>query len=327
MDQSPGKMFVAGETMDRIRAAALAISETDSTILITGESGTGKELLARYIHANGRRSKRPFIAVNCAAIPGELVESELFGYQPGTFTGASRTGRKGKVESADKGVLFLDEIGDMPFEAQTKILRIIQEKQVERLGGSESKEVDVRIIAATNQNIERKVHENRFRLDLYYRLNVIPLAIPPLRERRDEIEPMADYFINIYNGRFDKKVSGIADEVKAFFQNYPWPGNIRELRNFIEYAMNFLAEGAITLDCLPQPFFAPQPIGFDISGAKSLKLAEWETALILEALRRNEHRREKVKRAAGELGIDYTTLYRKIKLYQLEEDEKSEKNG
>ncbi len=203
---------------------------SDVTVLITGESGTGKELVARAIHYNSRRLGKPFIALNCAAIPRELLESELFGHEKGAFTGASER-RLGKFEQAQGGTLFLDEIGDMPLELQAKLLRVLQEKEITRTGGNTTIPVDVRIVAATNQDITRKIADNEFREDLYYRLNVVPIQLPPLRERRDDIPLLANFFISRANSELGIQINGCTDEALRLLSNYDWPGNVRQMEN------------------------------------------------------------------------------------------------
>ncbi len=208
------------------------VATSDITVLITGESGTGKELIARAIHNNSKRAQQPFVAFNCAAIPHDLLESELFGFEKGAFTGATER-KTGKFEQADHGTIFLDEIGDMSLDLQTKILRVLQEKEITRTGGNQSIPVDVRIIAATNRNLEQCVADNTFREDLYYRLNVLPLALPPLRERRDDIPPLVEYFIGRANSEFSSRITHCSNDAMRLLQHHHWPGNIRELENTI----------------------------------------------------------------------------------------------
>ena len=209
------------------------VAPTDSTVLIQGETGTGKELIARAVHNLSARCGRPFIKLNCAAIPFDLLESELFGHERGAFTGAIAQ-KIGRFELADKGTLFLDEIGDLPLELQPKLLRALQEKQFERLGGNQTVQIDVRVIAATNQDLGQMVRERRFRADLYYRLNVFPMTLPPLRERRDDIELLTEYFVRKFAGEQGKVVATIPRDVMTALEHYDWPGNIRELQNIIE---------------------------------------------------------------------------------------------
>src|SRR3984893_11114074 len=210
-----------------------AVSRVDCAVLIRGETGTGKEVVARAIHDGSARRQQRFVAINCAAIPASLIESELFGHERGAFTGALAQ-RIGRFQSADGGTLFLDEIGELPIELQPKLLRVIQEQEFERLGSSQTTRVDVRIIAATNQNLEQMVAERRFRMDLYYRLNVFPIWLPPLRERASDIPLLIDHFLRTIGGRYGKSIDHVSDDVMAAIMRHEWPGNIRELQNFIE---------------------------------------------------------------------------------------------
>jgi Nif-specific regulatory protein len=212
------------------------VAASATTVLLIGENGTGKELIARYIHRLSSRKESPFISVNCAAIPNTLLESELFGYEKGAFTGATSQ-RKGRFELANKGTIFLDEIGDLPLETQSKLLRVLQEREFERLGGTKTIKIDVRIIAATNQNLEEKIDHKLFREDLFYRLNVFPIRIPPLRERKEDIPLLAHHFLSIYAREMNKNVTRISTDVMDRLLNYPWPGNVRELQNVLERAV------------------------------------------------------------------------------------------
>jgi transcriptional regulator with PAS, ATPase and Fis domain len=223
------------------------IAVSDFTVLISGESGTGKELLAQSIHNASNRSQYPFVAINCAAVPESLLESELFGYESGSFTGALKEGKSGLFEQANKGTIFLDEVGDMPLSLQARMLRVIQERQVTRIGSSKVINIDIRIIAATNGNLADACRCGKFREDLYYRLNVLPLVVPPLRDRREDILPLLDYFLDNYHA---KKVK-ISPEVKDILLGYRWAGNVRELQNVAAY-LAFVVDGQVTLDTLPQ---------------------------------------------------------------------------
>ncbi len=236
---------------------AARVAPSNTTVLLQGENGTGKELVARYIH---RLSKRPgpFIAVSCAALPTTLLESELFGYEKGAFTGATST-RKGRFELAHKGTIFLDEIGDIALETQIKLLRVLQEREFERLGGTKTVKVDVRIIAATNQNLQDKIKENEFREDLYYRLNVFPISIPALRYRKDDIPVLARHFLELYSREMNKPIKGINKEAMEKLIEYSWPGNVRELQNVIERAVVLATTDKIGLDCLMLPQPGPEP--------------------------------------------------------------------
>ncbi len=246
-DIETDEFIVSSPTMKKIVELAAKVAKTDATVLLIGESGTGKEVLARFIHRNSPRSNGSFVAVNCAAIPSNLLESEMFGYEKGAFSGAIKS-HPGKFEQADKGTLLLDEISEMPLELQAKLLRVLQEKVIDRIGATKPKEVDVRIICTTNRNIEEDVKEGKFREDLYYRISVFPIRIPPLRERRDEIEKLAYHFLNKFSKQFGKSITNFENGVLELLENYPWPGNIRELQNVIERAV-VLAEGStITKD-------------------------------------------------------------------------------
>lgn len=237
--------------MQRIYQLIEKVAPTDTTVLITGDSGTGKELVAQALHDFSPRKDKPFIKINCAAIPGTLMESELFGYEKGAFTGAA-TSKPGRFELADKGTLFLDEIGEMTMEMQVKLLRVLQEKTFERVGGIRSMSVDVRLIAATNRDLELMVKEERFRGDLFYRLNVVPVHLPPLRERPDDIPKLARFFVNKFSERLKKLEPSISPEALELLLQFPWPGNIRQLENVIERLMVIHDEGIILPDHLPE---------------------------------------------------------------------------
>jgi len=300
------------------------VIHSDVTVLIQGESGTGKELLARAIHYNGPRREYPFVAVNCAAIPETLLESELFGHEKGAFTGAVSR-RIGKFEQAHMGTLFLDEIGEMSPATQVKILRVLQEKKFERIGGTRPIEVDVRIISATNKNLEDEVKKGRFRKDLYYRISVYPICIPPLRERREDIPALAVHFLNKFNKKLNKKIRKISHEALKYLMDYDWPGNVRELENVLERSM---------LNCNGDTLFAEHlPITI-ITGAeqdsKERSILDFRRAL---SLTRDIPRWEEVEKeicqlalrlsnknishAAQKLGIGRTTFYRKMKKYNI----------
>ena len=226
------------ESITAVKKNALKAAESTSTILITGESGTGKEMFARAIHFHSSRGDRPFITINCAAIPEELLESELFGYEEGAFTGAKKGGKLGMFERANKGTIFLDEIGDMSIHLQAKLLRVLQEKEIQKVGGKSGIKVDVRIISATNKNLPELVENGMFREDLYYRLNVLPLALPSLRERKGDIPLLVNYMVKMYSKKLGKNITGVSDEVMEMLEEYTWPGNIRELQNVIEFCIN-----------------------------------------------------------------------------------------
>ena len=305
-----GNIVCSNERIAKLKTQALQVARSNSTVLITGESGTGKELFAHSIHNASNRRKEPFIKVNCSAIPGELAESELFGYEDGAFTGARKQGKPGKFELAVGGTIFLDEIGDMPFMLQSKLLRVIQEKEVERVGDIKTRKIDVRIIAATNKDLKRLVAEGKFREDLYFRLNVIDLKIPPLRERKLDIPVLADTFIRKYNNSFTKRVDGITDAALEVLVHYNWPGNIRELENVIERMLNYVECGLIDLQDLPEEIRQTEKIS-GITGQRLIgqSLANIEQEAIQIALAQAQGNKSK---AARLLGISRSKLYEKL---------------
>lgn len=295
------------------------IARSTSTVLITGESGTGKELVATAIWKASDRRENRFIAINCGAIPEPLLESELFGYVKGAFTGADPNGRMGKFELANRGVIFLDEIGDMPLYLQVKLLRVIQERKIIRIGSNQVIPIDVRIIAATNKDLKEMMANNKFREDLYYRLNVIPLKIAPLRERREDIKDLVYYFANRYASLFDKNLFKISEETMDRLYEYPWYGNIRELENTVEFMINMMEEdGVLDTRTLPANILEPQTeAGTVIQNNTELQeavipLKELERSEILKALRLCGNDTEGKKQAAKKLGIGLATLYRKV---------------
>lgn len=298
----------------QLKGRLTKIADSNSTVLITGESGTGKEVVARAIHAVGNRSERPFIAINCAAIPDTLLESELFGYVKGAFTGADPRGKIGKFELANRGIIFLDEIGDMPLYLQAKLLRVLQERKLVRIGSNQLLSLDVRVIAATNKDLKELIKEKKFREDLYYRLNVIPLEVPPLRKRVEDIKPLINSMVEKYGGLFNKKVQGIDREALAVLSQYPWPGNIRELENTIEFMINMADDNSkLTKDTLPRNLFEnleDQPEKERVKEYKSLRQVEHEH--ILQVLRQFEDTTQGKMAAARQLGIGIATLYRKL---------------
>jgi len=295
---------------------ALQSALTDSPVLITGESGTGKEMFAHSIHRASKRRDRPFVSVNCSSIPKELVESELFGYEPGTFTGALRKGKIGKFELAETGTIFLDEIGDMPLNMQVKLMRVLQEKEIEKLGGKPRK-IDFRLIAATNRNLEKMMEENTFRNDLYYRLNVVNIRLPPLRVMKEDLSMLVKHFIKEIRQVMPKEVRSISDEAMEIIMRHSWPGNIRELRNMLEGAMIRCRGTRIEAAHLPPGLDKPPCVRLaeTISG-DSLReqLDKAEKAIIKDALERAGENRSK---ASKMLGIHRTGLYQKMKKYGL----------
>lgn len=307
------------------------VADTPSTVLITGESGTGKELIASALHGASSRRDKPFIKINCAAIPHNLLESELFGYERGAFTGAV-TSKPGRFELADGGSLFLDEIGEIPVEMQVKLLRALQEGEFERVGGIKTTRVDVRLIAATNRDLQAEIEAGRFRKDLYYRLAVVPISLPALRERRSDIPMLAAHFVEKYNRKLNKRIEGIADDAMALLQAYPWPGNIRELENLIERVLLFADGPSITAKDLPDPVRQGAGVHSVGSAAPSasvetpttgeaglkdivrMKAAELEKDLITKAL---EETSGNVTRAAKKLQISRKSLQTKMKEFGL----------
>ena len=299
--------------MKTVKSRAFHVASGNSTILLTGESGTGKDLLARSIHRESPRRDEPFVSVNCAAIPEMLLESELFGYEKGAFTGASREGKLGKFQLADGGTLFLDEIGDMPLHLQVKLLSCIQNRQVDPIGASHPVDVDVRIIAATNKDLEALVRANQFREDLYFRLNVIPISIPPLRERREDISVLTDNIIKKFDGIMGRHIDSVSPEAMEKLLSYPWPGNVRELENAIEYAMNMEESDTITLRSLPEKLLRGRSPKSSAGGTLRERMDDAERDIIAESLARNGTSLAGKRRAADELGISESTLYRRIR--------------
>ncbi len=290
------------------------VAPTDATVLITGESGTGKEIIANVIHLNSKRAKNPLVKVHCAALPETLLESELFGHEKGAFTGAVAR-KKGRFELADSGTIFLDEIGEISPNVQVKLLRVLQEHEFERVGGEESIKVDIRVIAATNRNLKQLVEEGKFREDLYYRLNIINIHIPPLRERKEDIPLLINYFLNYYNKKYNKNIEGIREEALIAFQNYKWPGNVRELQNLMENLVILCNSKYITKDILP-----PHIINADFTHEKTNEITiqigkpfeEIEKEIILATLNYTNWNKSK---AAKILNIGRKTLLRKLEEY------------
>lgn len=304
-------LIAKDEKMANILILANRMSKVDSTVLITGESGVGKDVVARYIHSNGSRKKGPFVAINCGALPEHLIESELFGYENGAFTGAKKTGKAGLIEVAEGGTLFLDEVGDLPLNVQVRLLRCIQNKTITRLGGTREISVNVRLISATNKDLKKLVEDNMFREDLYYRLCVVPIHIPPLRERLGDIQPLADYYIDYYNKQYGyhKKLS---ESAYRTMYAYNWPGNIRELKNLIERVVVTTETDLIMADNLP--IFNETLITSNIDKpVRSLKeqVERFEYDQILLAYEKFKN----VRVAASYLGMSEPTYVRKRKDY------------
>lgn len=294
---------------DKIRKTA----HSDVSVLLRGESGTGKELFAHSIHHLSERSTKPFVKVNCAAIPEHLIEAELFGYQEGAFTGAKKGGKPGKFQLAHGGTLFLDEIGDMPIQAQVKILRALQEGEVEAVGANYPQEVDIRIVAATNQSLEAMIQEQRFREDLFYRINVVQMDIPPLRERKGDIKILSKYLLEKVNKRTGKRVKELSPVVKALFQKYRWPGNVRELENVIESAVHMTDSETITIEDLPHHLSPEKAVVEEGSSLKQI-VEQTEKHVIEKALMKTDGDKSAV---AVQLGIGKSSLYEKVKKYNL----------
>ena len=305
------------EIMEHTKQKALIASKSNSTVLITGESGTCKELFARAIHNHSDRVDNTFVTVNCAAIPDNLLESELFGYEEGAFTGAKKGGKLGKFEIAHKGTIFLDEIGDMSLHLQGKLLRVLQERELDKIGGKSNILIDVRVIAATNKNLVELVEKGQFREDLYYRLNVIPITLPALRQRKNDIPLLIDYMIKEYAHKLNKDVIGIEDDAKKTLIDYSWPGNVRELQNVIEYSINMSNSSLLNLDIIPNNIKSKY---YDEKSNKCEEirtLEDLEKEEISKALNKFKHYKKDKELVAKSLGISRATLYRKLEKYNL----------
>jgi PAS domain S-box-containing protein len=302
-----------GSAMRQIFNILPEISESDSTVLIEGNSGTGKELIARAIHDLSKRKSGKFVAINCGALPDTLLESELFGYKAGAFTDARRD-KPGRFALADGGTIFLDEIGDVSTAMQARLLRVLQERVFEPLGAVEPVKTNVRVITATNKSLSQLVQDGKFREDLFYRVHVIRIELPKLRDRREDIPLLIDHFVAQFNRRQGKDVSGVADEVLGRLMDYDFPGNVRELENITEHAFVLCRGGLIKMEHLPPQLRTLGPSEI-ISHGKGMTLQSMETVMIRDSLRRNKGNRT---RAALELGIDASTLFRKIKLVGLD---------
>lgn len=311
--------------MRQLKRLISRIAPSPSSVMVVGESGTGKEVVARAIHKLSGKRNKPFIAINCAAIPEQLLESELFGYVKGAFTGASANGKTGLIQAANTGTLFLDEIGDMPLMLQAKLLRAIEAREILPIGASSPIQVDIRIISATNQNLAQFIAEGKFREDLFYRLNVIPITLPPLRERQEDIELLVHYFLHLHTRRLGSVYPGIAPDVVEILRKHRWPGNLRELSNLMEYLVNVVPSGEVIDSTLLPPNLlnngtteqsdvtevSEAHLALDDAGGTALE--EMEKQMIREALSRHNSK----KQVADELGIGIATLYRKIKKYEL----------
>jgi len=301
--------------MEELRRQIAIAAPTNGRVLIHGENGAGKELVARAIHAQSARRDGPFVEVNCAAIPEELIESELFGHERGAFTGAVAR-RRGRFELADGGTLFLDEVGDMSVKTQAKVLRVLEEQAFERVGGKDTLRVDVRVLAASNQNLAELIGQGRFREDLFYRLSVIPIEVPPLRQRQEDIPLLVEHFIRLFCGENAKRPKTISVEALAYFLSYEWPGNVRELRNMVERLVIMTPGDVIGPEALPSPLRPRDTVGAgeDSQRERTLKEAReaFERTYILGELRAHDWN---MTRTAEKLGIERSHLYRKLKAY------------
>lgn len=312
LNQIVGKSPEIMELKNKIRH----FSQSTSTVLIRGETGTGKELVARSLHSLSPRRDKSFVTINCAAIPDSLLESELFGYEEGTFTGASKGGKAGLFEIGNNGTIFLDEVGDMPLHLQAKLLRVLQDNQVIRLGGFHPIDLDIRIIAATNQNLEKMVQDKKFRSDLFYRLNILPLNVPPLRNRISDFNDLVFHFIKKYNTRLKKNISGVDNDFLNMLKSYTWPGNIRELENAIEYAINLEDGPRLTRSVYPPDILA-YTNNHDNSSLKNM-IKQYESSIIQETLQKFNNEKNSINKAAKALDISRASLYQKIKEYNIE---------
>lgn len=303
------------KTMQDIYRLLEELANVDTTVLVTGESGTGKELVAKALHYSGNRSFKPFVTVNCSALAESLLESELFGHVKGAFTGAIKD-KQGRFQAAEGGTILLDEIGDISPMIQLKLLRVLQEKEFERVGDSTPQRADVRVIASTNKHLKEKVARGEFRQDLYYRLKVVEVALPPLRERREDLPLLVDHFRCLFNERFNRNIEGISSEVLSAFMEYPWPGNVRELEHAMEHAFVLCHGGAITLQHLPADI-RNYEVGEGLCRSKTPGRKTPSGREILEVLRRTDWNKAK---AARLLGIGRRTIYRKIEEYGIEKE-------
>ena len=317
------EMIGNSAAMVTLREQIRMVAPTNASVLITGDNGTGKELVARSVHFHSQRRDKPFIEINCAAIPEELIESELFGHERGAFTGAVAQ-KKGKFDLADGGTLFLDEIGDMSLKTQAKVLRILQEKKFERVGGTRTLEVDVRVVAATNKSLEEEIRNGSFREDLFYRLNVVPFKVPSLRERRDDVPLLTGYFLDAFCRREGRELKLIVPDAMEALKRYDWPGNVRELKNIVERLVIMTPGGSITINHLPD-YICVEANGREAGGGRldsvlelsSLREAreEFEKEFIIQKLEENDWN---VSRTAEAIELERSNLHRKIKSYGID---------
>lgn len=312
------KLIGSSKEFSHIQKMIKRVADSPTPILITGETGTGKELVARSIHEQSRRAKYPFVAINCSSIPENLFESELFGYEEGSFTGAKKGGKMGKIELAQGGTLFLDELGEMPLSVQPKLLRVLQEYELERVGSTKKIHLDIRIVAATNRDLADMIKEGKFREDLFYRISVINIKLPPLRERKDDIIPISKNYLELLHSRMSTPLRKISSEAEKLFLNYPWPGNIRELQNVIEYAANLCDGDTLNPSDLPEHLISRLNLEFsEKQEPRSAHLPDSQEKQIQELLATYGHTLEGKKRIAAALGISLRTLYRKLNQMQL----------
>ena len=321
-------LIMQSKAMQRLCAESLAIAETDVTVLLLGETGVGKDVVARRIHRDSRRSKAPFVKVDCGSIPENLIETELFGYAPGSFSGASKNGKAGLVEAASTGTLFLDEIGELPLAMQSRLLRVLQDFEVMRVGATTPKTVDVRIIAATNKDLEREVDRGRFRSDLYYRLKVAVLHIPPLRERKADILPLAQSFLKYYASRYGKKMRFAPAALEAI-SKYVWPGNVRELENMIQGIVATSHHAVVEAEQLPligrsQPHGQSSSVDFRLPSVDGLSLKEIMKEVEQTILMRGLERYGTIAEMAKHFKMDRSSIFRKMK--EMEEKKQEKKN-
>jgi transcriptional regulator with PAS, ATPase and Fis domain len=319
LEQSPFSAIVTSDKeIKRLLKAVETLSNTDSTVLITGESGTGKELIAKALHYSGNIRERPFITIDCGGLPETILESEIFGHVKGAFTGAY-TDKKGYLEVAEGGSVFFDEISELPYPLQKKLLRVIQEKEFSKVGDTKVKKANIRIIAATNRDLKVDVKEGRFREDLYYRLNVVSLRVPPLRDRRQDVPLLANYFLTEFNVRLKKRVIAIADEVHSLMMTYQWPGNVRELRNAIERAVTFKEGNTITVEDLPD-----EVVGSDMSGSAQLPAFKEFKEETIDTMRKDYIVtllgicKGNVSKAAARAGLDRANFRKLLKRFHID---------
>jgi DNA-binding NtrC family response regulator len=319
-DKSFEQIIAASEKMKKVISQAQCVADTDTSVLIQGESGVGKEVIANAIHKASRRKDAPMVVINCGAIPSTLIESELFGHEKGAFTDAKES-KPGKFEQADGGTLFLDELGELPLDAQVKLLRVLEDKKITRVGGVKPIQVDVRIISATNNNMEERIRAGTFRLDLFYRLNIFTITIPPLRERKEDIPLLIEYFIKKFNDEMNLKISNVSKQALDQLLNYQWHGNIRDLQNAIQSAMILARDGILTIEHLPMrlkgyPVLDNLTLGISAGLDENLKYisSKLEKELIIEALDQSTYNRTL---AAKLLKISRKTLFNKMKQYNL----------